>query len=132
MQLIAYFSNLDQKTKISLFGLWLVTISGILGIWLGDSDWFLSKTPFNPPPAATRPLSQPADPKEGARPSGPRPPAPPPHRPTTQPHYVAVNLITCNHCPVEGLHLRDNDADQSLKQDTDNLKLISIRIIRRI
>ena len=47
MQLIAYFSNLDQKTKISLFGLWLVTISGILGIWLGDSDWFLSKTPFN-------------------------------------------------------------------------------------
>lgn len=47
MQLIAYFSNLDRKIKISLFGLWLVTISGILGIWLGDSDWFLGKTPFN-------------------------------------------------------------------------------------
>ena len=39
------FSNL--KTKISLFVLWLVTISGIIGIWQGDAAWFLSKTPFN-------------------------------------------------------------------------------------
>ena len=88
---------------------------------------------FQPPPGS-HPAALPTRRPKRRSPSvrAPPPPAPPPHRPTTQPHYVAVNLITCNHCPVEGLHLRDNDADQSLKQDTVNLKLISIRISRRI
>ena len=35
------------KSNISIFALWLVTISGIIGIWLGYGDWFLPKTPFN-------------------------------------------------------------------------------------
>jgi len=48
MQLKSVFSFLsNNKTLISILGIWLVSISGILGIWLGDSDWFLSKTPFN-------------------------------------------------------------------------------------
>lgn len=36
-----------RKSQISIFAIWLVTISGIIGIWLGYSDWFLTKTPFN-------------------------------------------------------------------------------------
>ncbi len=47
MNTTSIFPFSDMKTKISLFVLWLVTISGIIGIWLGDSAWFLSKTPFN-------------------------------------------------------------------------------------
>lgn len=35
------------KSEISIFAIWLVTISGIIGIWLGHGDWFLPKTPFN-------------------------------------------------------------------------------------
>jgi len=35
------------KIQVSLFAIWLVTISGMIGIWLGAGDWFLPKTPFN-------------------------------------------------------------------------------------
>jgi putative membrane protein len=35
------------KTQISIFAIWLVTLSGMIGIWLGQGDWFLPKTPFN-------------------------------------------------------------------------------------
>ena len=35
------------KSQISVFAIWLVTISGMIGIWLGHGDWFLPKTPFN-------------------------------------------------------------------------------------
>lgn len=35
------------KIQISIFAIWLVTISGMIGIWLGYGDWFLPKTPFN-------------------------------------------------------------------------------------
>lgn len=35
------------KSNISIFAIWLVTISGLIGIWLGHGDWFLPKTPFN-------------------------------------------------------------------------------------
>ncbi|MDZ7604320.1 MAG: carotenoid biosynthesis protein [Cyclobacteriaceae bacterium] len=34
------------KIKISVFVIWLVTIVGLLGIWLVHESWFLSKTPF--------------------------------------------------------------------------------------
>jgi hypothetical protein len=36
-----------NKIYISIFLLWLVTISGIIGIYIGKSDWFLPKTPLN-------------------------------------------------------------------------------------
>ncbi len=36
-----------DKSKISIFSIWLVTISGIIGILLSKGDWFLPKTPFN-------------------------------------------------------------------------------------
>lgn len=35
------------KTQISIGLLWLVTLSGTIGIWLGEGTWFLPKTPFN-------------------------------------------------------------------------------------
>lgn len=35
------------KIQVSIFAIWLVTLSGMTGIWLGHGDWFLSKTPFN-------------------------------------------------------------------------------------
>lgn len=36
-----------RKENISIFIIWLVTISGLIGIWLGYRDWFLPKTIFN-------------------------------------------------------------------------------------
>jgi putative membrane protein len=36
-----------EKSAISIFAIWLVTISGMIGIWLGYTDWFITKTPFN-------------------------------------------------------------------------------------
>jgi putative membrane protein len=36
-----------SKIQVSVFLVWLVTLSGILGIWLGHGNWFLPKTPFN-------------------------------------------------------------------------------------
>jgi bisanhydrobacterioruberin hydratase len=36
-----------NKIYISIFLLWLVTISGMIGIYIGKSDWFLPKTPIN-------------------------------------------------------------------------------------
>ncbi len=41
------FPPLFGKIHISIFAVWLVTISGMIGIWLGQGDWFLPKTPFN-------------------------------------------------------------------------------------
>lgn len=38
---------LAVKSNTSIFAIWLVTISGLIGIWLGHGDWFLPKTPFN-------------------------------------------------------------------------------------
>ena len=35
------------KSNSSIFAIWLVTISGMIGIWIGYGDWFLPKTPFN-------------------------------------------------------------------------------------
>lgn len=43
MSIKTYFT----KKYISIFTIWLVTISGILGIWLGNKEWFISKTPLN-------------------------------------------------------------------------------------
>ncbi len=36
-----------DKTLISIFAIWLVTVSGMIGIYLGQGDWFLPKTPMN-------------------------------------------------------------------------------------
>jgi bisanhydrobacterioruberin hydratase len=38
---------LENKIRLSILGLWLVTISGMIGIYLGNGDWFLPKTPLN-------------------------------------------------------------------------------------
>lgn len=38
---------LSSKNTISIFSIWLVTISGMIGIYLGHVDWFVSKTPMN-------------------------------------------------------------------------------------
>lgn len=38
---------LSSKNTISIFSIWLVTISGMIGIYLGYMDWFVSKTPMN-------------------------------------------------------------------------------------
>ena len=35
------------KSNSSIFAIWLVTLSGIIGISLGHGDWFLPQTPFN-------------------------------------------------------------------------------------
>jgi bisanhydrobacterioruberin hydratase len=35
------------KENISICIIWLVTVSGAIGIWLGYGDWFLPKTVFN-------------------------------------------------------------------------------------
>jgi len=36
-----------RKSSLSIFAIWLVTISGIIGICLGYTEWFITKTPFN-------------------------------------------------------------------------------------
>lgn len=36
-----------EKTTVSVFTIWLVTLSGMVGIYLGGEDWFLPKTPLN-------------------------------------------------------------------------------------
>lgn len=36
-----------EKRQLSIFLIWLVTISGSIGIWLGYGDCFFPKTPFN-------------------------------------------------------------------------------------
>lgn len=36
-----------NKNTVSIFAIWLLTISGIVGIYLGHLDWFISKTPMN-------------------------------------------------------------------------------------
>lgn len=38
---------LYSKKSLSVFMIWLVTISGMIGIYLGHVDWFVSKTPMN-------------------------------------------------------------------------------------
>ena len=38
---------LTEKERVSIFSIWLVTVSGMIGIALGQDDWFLPKTPFN-------------------------------------------------------------------------------------
>jgi len=43
---IALFSK-NYKLYISIFLIWLVNLSGMIGICLGHKDWFLPKTPFN-------------------------------------------------------------------------------------
>ena len=35
------------KENISICIIWLVTVAGAIGIWLGHGDWFLPKTVFN-------------------------------------------------------------------------------------
>jgi uncharacterized membrane protein len=35
------------KNSASIFVIWLVTISGMIGIYMGHMDWFISKTPMN-------------------------------------------------------------------------------------
>ena len=57
---------INFKNYSSIFIIWLVTISGIIGIYLGHVDWFISKTPMNlligllllywnfPPPSGVR------------------------------------------------------------------------------
>jgi putative membrane protein len=39
--------SITFKNSVSIFVIWLVTISGIIGIYLGHLDWFISKTPMN-------------------------------------------------------------------------------------
>ena len=38
---------MSLKNSVSIFTIWLVTISGMIGIYLGHMDWFISKTPMN-------------------------------------------------------------------------------------
>ena len=40
-------NSLPFKNAISIFAIWLVTISGIVGIYLGHMNWFITKTPMN-------------------------------------------------------------------------------------
>jgi putative membrane protein len=40
-------NSIINKNNISVFAIWLVTISGLIGIYLGHLDWFISKTPLN-------------------------------------------------------------------------------------
>jgi len=40
-------NSIINKNNISIFAIWLVTISGLIGIYLGHLDWFISKTPLN-------------------------------------------------------------------------------------
>ena len=39
--------SLNFKTKLSIFLVWLFTVSGVLGILSDAQDWFLALTPFN-------------------------------------------------------------------------------------
>ncbi len=39
--------NRKLVTKVSVFIIWLFTISAICGVMLGKLDWFMSKTPLN-------------------------------------------------------------------------------------
>ncbi len=36
-----------EKSNLSIFLIWLVTVSGLIGISLGHLDWFIAKTPWN-------------------------------------------------------------------------------------
>ncbi len=47
MNKLTVIQFLSKKENISIFIIWLVTISGVIGIWLGHGDWFLPKTIFN-------------------------------------------------------------------------------------
>lgn len=47
MKKLTSLEFLLRKENISIFIIWLVTISGLIGIWLGYRDWFLPKTIFN-------------------------------------------------------------------------------------
>jgi putative membrane protein len=47
MKKLTSLEFLLRKENISIFIIWLVTISGLIGIWLGHGDWFLPKTIFN-------------------------------------------------------------------------------------
>jgi putative membrane protein len=47
MRLYSYFLPTTKKGLLSVFLIWLVTISGIIGISQGMAEWFLPKTPFN-------------------------------------------------------------------------------------
>ena len=40
-------NSLINKNTVSIFAIWLVTISGMIGIYLGHLNWFISKTPMN-------------------------------------------------------------------------------------
>ncbi len=40
-------NSVINKNTVSIFVIWLVTISGMIGIYLGHLDWFISKTPMN-------------------------------------------------------------------------------------
>ena len=37
----------QNKIPVSIFLVWLISISGIIGIYAGGADWFLPKTPLN-------------------------------------------------------------------------------------
>ncbi len=47
MKRVELFPFPVTKNHVSIFAIWLVTISGMIGIALGNGDWFLPKTPFN-------------------------------------------------------------------------------------
>ena len=47
MRLTSYLLPSTYRGLISVFFIWLVNISGIIGIAQGMADWFLPKTPFN-------------------------------------------------------------------------------------
>lgn len=47
MKKLGSYQFLLRKENISIFIIWLVTISGLVGIWLGHGNWFLPKTIFN-------------------------------------------------------------------------------------
>ena len=47
MKKLTSLEFLWRKEYLSIFIIWLVTISGLIGIWLGYGDWFLPKTIFN-------------------------------------------------------------------------------------
>ena len=39
--------NKKLQVSLGIFCIWLFHISGILGIYLGDTDWFITKAPLN-------------------------------------------------------------------------------------
>ncbi len=44
---IKHYSTYIKVESISIFTLWLFTISSLIGIGLGEVDWFITKTPIN-------------------------------------------------------------------------------------